>query len=141
MKKPYEFLEHTADSKFKAYGETIEEAFENSAKATFDTMIDISTVKQKSKKKIELETENIEELLYKWISELIYLFSAKNIVFSNFNVDITKDKLKYKLMGEAIGEKIDLSKHVFNTEVKAITYHNLEIKKNEKYQIITLLDT
>ena len=36
--KTYEFLPHTADVKFLAYGKTLEEAFQNAALATFQVM-------------------------------------------------------------------------------------------------------
>lgn len=138
--KNFEFLEHTADSKFRAHGKTLEEAFENSALATMETMIDASTIDSKVTEKIKIKASDLEELLYKWLSEIIYLFSSKNIVFSSFEVEIKKNKT-YELNGEATGEKINLSKHSFETEVKAITYHDLEITKNKKYEITALLDT
>lgn len=139
MNKRFEFLEHTADSKFKAYGDTLEEGFENAALATFETMIDTSKVKGTTTREINLKAKEKEDLLYQWISELIYLFSANNIVFSKFEVKITKND-EYNLKGTVYGEKIDLSRHILETEVKAITYHNLEIKKNKQYEIIALLD-
>ncbi len=140
MNKKFEFIEHTADSKFKAHGKTITEAFENAALALFETMTDTSQIDLKTTEFINLETNNLEELLYNWLSELVYLFSAKNIVFSDFKVKINKNK-KYRLKGKVKGEKIDLSKHKFNTEVKAVTYHDLDIKKNDEYIAQVLLDT
>ena len=40
QQKQYEYLEHTADVKFLAYGKTLEEVFENAALAMFNVMID-----------------------------------------------------------------------------------------------------
>ena len=38
--KKYEYLEHTADTKFRAYGETMEETFTNAALAMMNVMVD-----------------------------------------------------------------------------------------------------
>ena len=48
----YKFLEHTADIMFEAYGKTLNELFENSALAIFESTANIKTVKAKIKKEI-----------------------------------------------------------------------------------------
>lgn len=140
QKNKFEFLEHTADSKFRAKGNTLEEAFENAALATFETMIDTEKIDANLTEKINISSQNYEELFYNWLSELIYIFSFKNIVFKDFEVRIKENKKK-RLRAKAIGEKIDLNKHNFETEVKAITYHQLKIEKDNGYTIEALLDT
>jgi archease family protein len=53
--KPFEYLEHTADIKFRSYGRTLEEVFSNAAKALFNSMIDLNDID------IELEEEIVVE--------------------------------------------------------------------------------
>ncbi len=45
--KPYEQFEHKADVGVRGYGKTIEEAFENGAKAMFSIMVNIAKIEPK----------------------------------------------------------------------------------------------
>ena len=44
----FEYLDHTADVKFRAYGDSLEKAFGNAALAMFNVMVDTSGVKGKT---------------------------------------------------------------------------------------------
>ncbi|OKY78470.1 MAG: Archease SHS2 domain containing protein involved in activation of tRNA ligase RtcB [Candidatus Methanohalarchaeum thermophilum] len=140
-KKDFEFIEHTADAKFKAYGKNLNEVLENAAYATFRSMLDLSDVEPTLKKEINLSSSELDELLFNWISELIYYFDAENIVFKDFNAQVEKTKQGYELFSKVYGEKINPKKHKFETEVKAITYHDLEIEEKNGYQVQVVLDT
>ena len=58
--KQYEFLEHTADVKFRAYGKTLEEAFSNAALATSAVMTDVKKIKGKIEKTIAVQSKTKE---------------------------------------------------------------------------------
>lgn len=126
----FEYLEHTADAKFRAYGRTIEEAFENAALAMFNVMITTDHVREVISKKIDVTSADMEGLLVDWLSELLYLFDVEQVVFGKFVVEMIKEHSgEYSLSGSASGEPIDLERHKFNTEVKAVTYNELNIKE------------
>ena len=77
---------------------------------------------------IRVTAPDREALLVNWLNELIYLFEAKGILFHRFEItDITDTELK----ATAYGEKINLAKHELKTQVKAATYHQLKIERNE----------
>lgn len=140
--KNYEYLYHIADAKFRAYGSTLEVAFENAALAMFNVMIDTEKLKCEKSLEIEVESPDIETLLTDWLSELLYLFEVEGIVFSKFRVDkIEKKESGYSLSGEASGETLDLLRHKFDTQVKAVTYHELEIKKDDGFYVQVIVDT
>lgn len=135
--KKYKFLEHTADVKFQAFGDNIEEAFENSATAMFSVMADLKKIKSKNKIKIKASASNNEELLIEWLNNLLAQADMNNLIFSEFKVKI-KDN---KLTGEAQGEKLDTKKHEIKLEVKAATYSELFVKKEKnKYTCQVVLD-
>lgn len=126
----FEYLEHTADAKFRAYGRTIEEAFENAALAMFNVMIATDRVRETVSKKIEIKSADIDGLLVDWLSELLYLFDAEQVVFGKFAVEgIKENNDEYSLSASVSGETIDLSRHEFDTEVKAVTYNELKIEE------------
>jgi len=136
--KPYDIIDHTADICIKAYGETLSEAFENAAKSMIDTITDESEIESIGQYDIELKADNLEQLLVDWLSELLFLHSANNLVFSFFNVNL--DKKNIKLKAKVFGEPFDVSKHKIGIEIKAVTYHMLEIKKKRPYHVQVLFD-
>lgn len=128
----YEFLYHIADAKFRAYGSTMEEAFENAALAMFNVMINTENLKPVKVREIELTSPDIKMLLADWLSELLYLFEVDGIVFCEFKIDrIENTGEGFSLTGKAWGEPIDISRHRFDTQVKAVTLHELEVQQKE----------
>lgn len=140
----YEYLYHIADAKFRAYGSTLEKAFENAALALINVMIDTSNLKAKEEREIELASSDIKMLLVDWLSELLYLFEVDEIIFSEFRIEkIEKTKEGFSLKGKAYGVPIDLSHHKFDTQVKAVTFHELEVEQDKTgvFRVQVVVDT
>ncbi len=128
--KNYEYLEHTADIKFIAYGKNLEEVFENAALAMFNVIIDTEKVSEKTAEEIILKSPDLESLLVDWLSELLYLFEVNEIVFKKFRVEeIREEEGEYSITSRASGEKYYPESHPFETEIKAVTYNQLEVEK------------
>ena len=136
--KTYELIDHTADVGLKAHGKNLSEAFENAAKGMFDIITDKSEIESIGQYNIELEAPDLEQLLVDWLSELLYLNSAKNQVFGFFKVEL--DEKNNKLNAKIFGEKFDLSKHKIGAEIKAVTYHMLEVKNKRPFHVQVLFD-
>ncbi|UEC43343.1 MAG: Protein archease [Methanothrix sp.] len=127
--KAIEYLEHTADVKFRARGRSLEEAFENAGLAMLGAMIDPATVRAEETWPVEIEADSLEALLYDWLSEILYLFEVELAAFSKFEVEIEEGEGGWRLSGRIRGERVDPERHFFDTEVKAVTLHQFEIKK------------
>ncbi|MHC1631017.1 MAG: archease [Methanotrichaceae archaeon] len=138
--KPFEYLEHTADVKFLARGLTPEEMFRNAALAMFNTMTDTSKVQAQETWNLELEAENLELLLYDWLSELLYLFEVDLALFCAFDLNLGQNENGYRLEAQIQGERIDRERHVFENEVKAITLHQFKIEKKKFWIAQVVLD-
>lgn len=140
MVRRFEFMEHTADALFRAYGSTLEEAFEAAAQAMFNVMLDTSQVNPTEAYTINVESETIEGLLVEFLEELLFVFEVEGLVFSDFDVSIEiMDGLK--LSGAALGEGIDPERHRFSVDIKAVTYHQLYVKEtDEGYEAQVLVD-
>lgn len=128
---PFSYFEHIADVGIIGKGATLEEAFEEGAKAMFNVMVDIKKVSQKKTAKVSCSASNPEELFVEWLNALLAEASISGMVFSGFSVKIKGTKLS----GTASGEKLDIRKHAIKTEVKAATYGSLSVKKEGKYFI------
>ena len=136
----YELLDHEADIGIRGYGNTIEEAFENGAKAMFSVMIDLDEVNPEKNVEIKCEAPDLETLFIEWLNELLTKKDIEEMSFSEFKVEINKNDL-YTLKGVASGERFDQKKHKPKIEVKAATYSGLKIgKKDEKIYIQCVVD-
>jgi SHS2 domain-containing protein len=138
--KKFEFLDiTTADTAFMAYGKDLNEVFANSGLALFEIMTNTKQIKPELKKIIELKTEDLKSLLFEWLNELIFYFASENLAFSKFDVEI--DKKNFKLKAVCSGEIIDSQRHEIRTEVKATTYHKMEVKKERgKWKAKVIVD-
>jgi SHS2 domain-containing protein len=138
MKEKYEIIEHTADVGIRAWGSTLAESFENAAKGMFAIITNNSKINGIGEYKIILDADNAEQLLVDWLSELLFLNTAKNLVFGKFKVKLDKE---YKHLEATIaGEEYDKKKHGYGTEIKAVTYHMLKIEEKPSYIIEVLFD-
>lgn len=136
--KTYELIDHTADIGVKAYGKTLSEAFQNAAKGMFDIITDSSEIESVGQYNISLDAQDLEQLLVDFLSELLYLHSANNLVFGFFKVDL--DEKQNSLSATIFGEKLDVSKHKIGSEIKAVTYHMLKVKKSKPVHVQVLFD-
>lgn len=126
----YQYLEHTADAKFKAYGKTLEETFENAALATLNIMTDTKTINPETQRSINITADSLEWLLQEWLSELLYLFEVDNLLSGAFKVEeITEKQGQFHLSGTAIGDHFNPEKHHIDAHIKGITMHEMRIEK------------
>ncbi len=122
----FHILEHTADVGFEAFGSTLEEVFENAARALAHLIADPATVKSNDRVRIEVRGADRSDLLVNWLSEILYQHDAERWLFRDFKVESLDD---HAVSGIAFGEKFDQARHQANLMVKAITYHQLSLQQ------------
>ncbi len=125
--KRYEEIEHTADIGLKVYGKDLKELFRNAAFGMFDIIADLEGLKESVTVDIELKGDNYEELLVKWLDELLYNFYTKWVIFFEFDIiDLAGGRLLARARGRHLGE----NRNRLKKEVKAATYHDLKIEES-----------
>jgi len=125
----YKFLSHTADIKFQAFGNSLEEAFENSFEALKQVIVDKTKIKNKKTITIKVKGNDLKELLYNFLEETLFLLDAKDFIVGEIkNIKIDKDK--FQLTGEVVGDMA--SDYKISNDVKAITYNDMEIVSPSK---------
>lgn len=125
----YRLLEHTADIRIEALGKSTNEIFENSAYALFDQIASIGTVRKKGTESIVISSSSKETLLVDYLNELIFLSSTMHLLFSEFSVSVRGLRLRSTVRGE----RLDRRRHVLKDDVKAVTYHMLELNIDKGY--------
>lgn len=130
---PYEFFDHQADIGIVGVGKSYEQAFQEGAKAMFEVMCDLKTVKSVKSICVDATAKDLAELFIEWLNELLAQKDIEDMLFSDFKVKTTKTKGKdkYKLTGTAKGETLDQKKHHLKVEVKAATYSQLKVWKDK----------
>jgi SHS2 domain-containing protein len=132
----YKILDHTADIGVIVYGKDLKALFENAGGAFFHLICDLRKVKSRIEKKIEIKGEPLERLMVDWLSQLLYLHDVENLLFKKFSVEsVGENGLKATAAGEPFQEGV----HVIKTEVKAVTYHQIQVYQEDegwKAQII-----
>jgi SHS2 domain-containing protein len=124
--KRFEVLDHTADIGLIIYGEDLKTLFENAGEAFFHLITDLKKVRQRLERRIEIKGESLERLMVDWLSELLYLHDVENLLFKGFKVEsVGEGGLKARVKGEPFQEGV----HVIKTGVKAVTYHQIEVRK------------
>jgi len=128
----YHFLEHTADVKFSAEAETLEEVFVSSAMALKEAICGKITILKQETKTFEIQGTNLENLLYKFLEEFLVIFDSEDYLVSNIK-DIKIDITNFKLTATITGDKGDHYK--FTNDVKAVTYSEMFVKFDEDRKV------
>eukprot|EP00045_Choanoeca_perplexa_P006726 m.58156 g.58156 ORF g.58156 m.58156 type:complete len:160 (+) comp13755_c0_seq8:976-1455(+) len=127
--KGYEFLDHTADIQVHSWGASLKESFEQATVAMFAYMTELDkiTIDESLTSEFEVEGHDLMSLLYALLDEFLFRFSAEDNLICQ-EIEIVKMDLKdFKITVRGKGEVFDLAKHPQGTEIKAITYSNMQI--------------
>lgn len=119
----YELMDHTADLMVRANGVTLEECFANAGYALFDQTVDLSTVEPLQEIEFRITEDHMEDRLYSFLSELLFIEDCDNIILCEIEVRFEGRDL----ICRGAGEPLDRGKHRTKSEIKAVTYHMMEI--------------
>lgn len=123
----YVLIDHTADMMVKAFGDTLEECFGNAAYALFDQTVDLTNIGTDEVREIRVGGDDDEDRLYSFLSEMLYIEDAENLILKEFHVSFENEDV----VCTARGETLDRSKHRLRSEVKAVTYHMMNVDRDE----------
>ena len=132
----FEILEHKADLKIRAFGKTKEELFRHCLEAMAESMkSEIRKPEEKTKRKIKIKSLDSPALLVDFLSEALYQTQVNKEIYNDVKFNSFTDA---EIDGEIIGQKVER----FGEDIKAVTYHNLEVKqkKDGRWEAIVLFD-
>ncbi|MBW1668393.1 MAG: archease [Deltaproteobacteria bacterium] len=137
-KQDYILLDHTADLGIKVRGKTLENLFENAAKAMIELTVRGKSEGKIHSRKIVLSGQDLADLMVQWLGEILYLFEGEKLVATSAKID----KLSPSML-EASVEAVpfDPEFHVIINEIKAVTYHQSKVlKKGDHYESTIIFD-
>lgn len=130
MSEWYKHIDHTGDIGIVVKGGSITELFEHAARAMFEVIADLKDVQPKDEEQVQVEAEDLEALLVRWLSELNFRHITQEKLFCRFSIQKMHDRF---LSATIWGEPVDPAKHTIYTEIKAVTFHGLYIKQLDEW--------
>lgn len=133
--KKFEILPHRADLKIRAFGEDKKELFLNMLSAMTKNQKPEIKITKKVKRKIKINSPNLLTLLVDFLNEALCLGQVNKEVYSSV---IFKKFTDRGIEGKLIGLKVER----FGEDIKAVTYHDLDInrKKDKIWEATVLFD-
>jgi SHS2 domain-containing protein len=119
-----EALDHTADAGLVVTAPTVEEVFARAAWGMFSLITDPDRVRVGPPVRVEVQSTDRAALLVRWLSELNYRHLTRHELYAWFRIIELSEE---RVVAEVGGESIDPLRHVVYTEIKAVTFHGLEI--------------
>ncbi len=132
-RKPFEYLPHTADVAFVAYGPTFASALENAARALLDTMLDVKRIKRLRSKTIRIEigdaARSREDVAWYILQDILSRIDAEKLNAYDFRVSgFGESGSGARVAGTLLCK--DEPGDFALLAVKAVTPHGLEVKES-----------
>jgi SHS2 domain-containing protein len=140
--KKYRLIDHTADIALQLIASSYQELFEVSIEGYNDIVFDKLVRKSALEYTIRLTADNYNNLLVEFLNEVNYYAFVKKIMFKEvISIDIFKKLKLVNINAKLLGYIYDPLKSTLREEIKAITYHNMEIiKKGNVYKTEIIFD-
>jgi len=142
MSHGFRFLDDvaTADLAFDASGDSLQELFQGATCAVIEALADPTTVGSTWRQTIERSDENPAELLFDWLSDLVYWKDAAGVVFNQSELTlIRQDHGGWKLTGLLFGEPVNGSAQTLRADVKGVTKHLYRLEQSGGQWIVRVV--
>jgi SHS2 domain-containing protein len=127
MKHKYTLIDHTADFGIHVYGSNSKELFANAAWALFDLITEMDQLTGLDSCHIEVSGDDWCDLMVNWLREVLYLWNGKELLVKKVSIlSLSETKLSATVEYDAF----NLDRHVIKTEIKAVTYHQIQVNSS-----------
>lgn len=126
MEAGYRILDHPADLGVEARGNTLAETLEQAARGLMSVIVDPDSVRPVESRSVVIEAGDRQQLLVRWLTEVLYLYDGLKFVPRDFKIERLSSQV---LEAQVRGEPFDRLRHTVRLDVKAITYHQLEVRR------------
>jgi SHS2 domain-containing protein len=136
----YKFFSHTADAKFQAFGQTLEETFVHAAFAVSSLMWDREKIAKNIEIPVVMGGKDLEQLLVNFLEEILYLLDTRNFLLGSIdNISLERVPEGWKIQASFTGDENASEYEIFG-DVKAITYNEMIVKNEIPYMVQVVLD-
>jgi SHS2 domain-containing protein len=136
----YKFFHHTADAKFQAFGQTLEETFTHAALALSSLMWDWEKVAKNIEIPVLIEGKDLEQLLQNFLEEILYLLDTQNFLLSSVGaISLEKERKAWKIRALFVGDALADEYEIFG-DVKAVTYNEMIVNDKAPFMVQVVVD-
>ena len=121
-------IDHTGDVGIVVTAPDRNRLYARAAVGLFWVLTDVEAVRDREAVDVSVEAADPEGLMVRWLSELNVLHVTQNVLFRRFDVDIRDTGDGLYLDASAHGEPIDPDLHTVFTEIKAVTFHGMNVE-------------
>ena len=123
----FEILDHTADIGILVRAKTLEGLFAGAAQAMMQILCPHCSIAARENHLLHLYGEDRQELMVNWLSELNFLLQTRQFLTAKADISKLSDQ---ELRVQVSGERINPMAHVIRTEIKAVTYHRIQVHQD-----------
>jgi SHS2 domain-containing protein len=124
----YRLLPHMTDAYVEVQAPTLAGVFEEAAFAMFDVMTDPTAIECSFVDQFEVTSHDEVSLFHDWLEQLLLKFDLDGKVYSMFHVERIEEKNgSLRLIAKAQGGMFERGRHPAKVEIKAVTYHRMEV--------------
>ena len=122
----YQPIDHTGDLGMRVFGVDLHELFAHAAWGLFDLMTDAERIEPRTSRDLTVEAIDLEDLMVRWLGELLYIYDTERFLIANAAFRILEPT---RLQATLHGEPFDAARHPIDTEIKAVTYHQIAVER------------
>jgi len=126
IREKYHLIDHMADFGIHVSGTNSKDLFANAAQALFDVITDIDSLTGQDSCHMEVSGEDWSDLMVNWLREILYLWNGKERLVKSVNITALSAN---KLSAKVVFDPYDPDRHTVKTEIKAVTYHQIQVKR------------
>lgn len=137
-KNVYQPIDHTGDLGMWVFGTDLHELFAHAAWGLFDMMTDAERIEPRVHREITVEALDLEDLMVRWLGELLYAYDTDRFLTVSAVFQTLEPTRLHAILG---GEPFDAARHPIDTEIKAVTYHQIVVERLDTgWQARVILD-
>ncbi len=127
----YRFLEHTADIGLEVSAETLPELFSEALRGMTDIVTEVELVEASFERRFDLTGDRPDLLLLEFLGEALFRFEVHQELFRSACLEVVGSAAGWRASGAVSGESLDPERHPMKVMIKAVTYHQLRVAREE----------
>lgn len=121
-------IDHTADLGFEVWAPDLEGLYAEALRGLLGLCFDRAAVEPRETRQLEASGAGEEERLVAWLQEAYLLLEIDGWLAADVEgVELEGDAV----CGTVRGEPVDRERHTLHTEIKAITYHGMDVRRGD----------
>ena len=128
---PWAVVEHTADVGIEVRAATLEALFVDAAAGFCDAITEVARIGAGEGRSFEVEAPGLDLLLVAWLEELLFRFETTGMLYARGEASVEGKGDSWSLRAHMRGERFDAARHPLKVQIKAVTYHALEVARDE----------